>query len=147
MVIPEIEKAKNVFNDANKLYNDILFRYVNLSSTKRELINYNRLQLSKGIKSNGKLITPFYASIFYKGRISPVDLKDTGSFYRSFKVAILNNTDIFIHIYATDPKTPKLEFKYSKEIFGLTDSNVELFAQNFITYFLTEISKEIINRI
>lgn len=147
MFIPEIHKTISVFKNIEPIYNKVLFRYLNLTSTRREIIGYNHKQLQKGIKSDGTLITPFYASIFYKGRISPVDLKRTGRFYRSFKLDVTNNSDIYIFISATDPKTPKLEFKYTTKIFGLADSSVELFIQNFIPYFKAEVEREIKNRI
>lgn len=147
MFIPEIEKAINALGKIEPLYNKILIKYLNLASTQREIIGYNHSQLERGIKSDGKLITPFYASIFYKGRISPVDLKRTGRFYRSFKIDVFENTDVFLFISATDPKTPSLEFKYTTRIFGLSDSSVELFVKNFIPYFKTEMEREIKNLI
>lgn len=147
MVIPEIQKVKDVFKDANKLYNDILFRYVNMSSTKAELIRYNHSQLEKGIRSDGTKINPFYVSLKYKNRFNPVDLYLEGDFYKSFKVAVVKGNDVLLLIWASDFKAPFLKGDYGKEILGLTDGNVEKFAQNFVTYFTTELPKEIINTI
>lgn len=142
MLIPKIKSTIELLRNADKLYNEILLKYLRLSSTQRILLTYNKSQLAKGINRDGKLITPFYASIFYKGRLSPVDLKDTGKFYRSFRIAIIANKDIFIHIFATDlEKTAKLEFKYGKEIMGLTQTNIDKFIFNFKSYFLVEIEK------
>lgn len=145
MLVPEIQKAIDVLNNVPKLYHGILLKYLRLPRTQKTLLNYNKGQLAKGIKRDGKLITPFYASIFYKGRIAPVDLKNTGAFYRSFKVSIIDSKDVFIHIFATDAKTPKLEFKYSEKIFGLTESNIEKFVEDFKQYFLNEIERIIRN--
>ena len=141
MEIPAIRKAKSVFDNADKLYNDILFKYVNLASTQRLIIGLNHLQLENGIKSDGSKIKPFYASLKYKGRRSPVDLYLEGDFYKSFKVSVVKGQDVFLLIWASDFKSPFLKGNYGKEIFGLTDTSVQLFVDNFRPYFLTEIER------
>ncbi len=100
MFIPEIHKAINVLKKIEPLYNKILFKYLNSTSTQRDIIGYNHNQLEKGFKSDGTQITPFYASLKYKGRKSPVDLYLEGNFYRSFKIEVFENTDVFLFIFA-----------------------------------------------
>lgn len=51
-----------------------------------------------------------------------VTLKDTGDFHRSFFARFVGK---YITIGATDSKAYKLETKYSKDIFGLSDNNVQ----------------------
>lgn len=143
MFIPEIHKAINVFEKIDAIYNKVLFRYLNLSSTQRKIIGYNHSQLEKGIKSDGSLITPFYASLKYKGRRAPVDLYLEGNFYRSFKIEVFENTDVYLFIFASDRKANFLKGKYDKKILGLTENSIDLFVQNLIPYFKREMPKEI----
>lgn len=147
MLIPEISNVINALNDMPKMYNTILLRYLKLVSTQRTLLTYNKFQLSEGMKSDGTQIKPFYASLKYKGRRSPVDLHLTGDFYRSFKIEVFESTDVFLFIFASDKKANFLKGDYGEEIFGLTDENIDRFADDFKEYFLNEIGKEMINRI
>lgn len=147
MLINAIDNVINVFKNADKLYNVILVNYIALVSTQRQILDYNRNQLSKGLKSTGELIKPFYASLNYKGRRSPVDLKQEGDFYKSFKLTAIKGSDVFLYIYATDSKTERLQEKYGNAILGLTDRNVDRFAEDFKEHFLLEIRKIITNQI
>ena len=149
MFIPEIHKAINILEKIEPLYNEILVDYLNLSSTQNKLIGYNHAQLRQGINSDGKLIKPFYANIKYKGRKSPVDLYLEGNFYRSFKIEVFKNTDVYLFIFASDSKTRFLtsDSRYGKKVIGLTDKSIDLFAKDFIPYFKREIARKIKNMI
>jgi len=57
-----------------------------------------------------------YANIAYKGRLKPVDLKDTGAFRRSFDLKHRGNV---LSVTASDEKTDKLQDKYGDDILGL----------------------------
>lgn len=68
-----------------------------------------------------------------------VTLKDEGDFYRSFYVEARSDS---FYIYAKDEKTNDLERKYGKEVFGLTDDNLnELIWSYIYPRLLTELKK------
>lgn len=99
------------------------------------LANYNKDQLNRGLTSKGEEISPGYASPIYeseKNALNPLpglgvpDLKLTGAFYGGFNVTA-GYTGIFT-FDSSDSKTPQLEAKYGKYIFGLTNENKKIYA-------------------
>lgn len=72
-------------------------------------------ELDKGRDMNGGDLGE-YANIAYKGRLRPVDLKDTGDFRRSFELDVKGGR---IEVDATDVKTVKLTDRYGDDIVGL----------------------------
>ncbi len=97
-----------------------------IDSNSTILENLNRKQLRQGIRSDGTEIKPYYRNILYKGRLRPVDLRNTGAFYQSITVEVTDDT---VEIDAKDSKTEKLQAKYGKLILGLTIDNKRLFLQ------------------
>lgn len=95
-------------------------------------LNTNDQLYKDGILSNDEPVTPEYSNPYqrFKQRINQpsdrVTLRLTGEFHKSFKVRIGAQD---FEIYATDPKTNKLTQKYTKNIFGLTKSNQQLFSE------------------
>jgi hypothetical protein len=107
-----------------------------IENTGKEIIQLNTIeQLYKNsIDSFGRKLT-LYSSPLYaidKSRLNPLpglfhpDLYFTGDFYRGFYVTA-GYTGIYT-IDSSDSKTGKLEAKYGKEIFGLTEQNTERYA-------------------
>ena len=99
-----------------------------LSYVAPEMEDQNRAQLLEGKLSNNSDITPPYADFTIKikkrkgQKHSNVTLKDTGEFYKSIYADPVNDGIIF---GANDEKANKLESKYSSDIFGLTDANLD----------------------
>lgn len=99
------------------------------------LANYNKDQLNRGLTSKGEEVAPGYASAIYereKFSMNPLpglgvpDLRLTGAFYSGFNVTA-GYTGIFT-FDSSDSKTPNLEAKYGKFIFGLTNENKKIYA-------------------
>lgn len=51
----------------------------------------NRKNLDRGRRNDNSAIRPRYASVKYKGRLTPVDLKVTGAFHGSIKAVATAN--------------------------------------------------------
>lgn len=91
-------------------------------------LNVEDQLFQQGIDSEGQAITPGYAPLtisIKRQKGQPTDrvtLRDTGYFHRSFQISYGNDA---FGIYATDPKSQKLERKYGSEIFGLTDDSLQ----------------------
>tara|TARA_R110002049_G_C9177884_1_gene563254 strand:- start:15468 stop:15905 length:438 start_codon:yes stop_codon:yes gene_type:complete len=80
---------------------------------------------NEGIDSNNIVLAPYSKdTIFIKqSNNQPYDrttLKDTGDFYRGFKLIFTSN---HLFITSTDDKTDLLMGKYGTNIFGLTPDN------------------------
>lgn len=93
-----------------------------------EIIDMNTAQLDQGLDGNGNPIepgyTPFTVSIKRgKGQVtSHVTLEDEGDFRRAFFVT---RGSRYFALGSDDPKTRKLEQKYGKDIFGLTEPHID----------------------
>lgn len=91
-------------------------------------LNIEDQLFQKGIDSDGQAITPGYTPLtisIKRQKGQPTDrvtLRDTGDFHRSFQISYGNDA---FGIFATDPKSQKLEKKYGREIFGLTDESLQ----------------------
>lgn len=107
-----------------------------------EMIDFNTDQLSKGKLSTGKKITPDYSNEYakFKGFKTP-DLKLEGEYY-SGKYIEFKNTSFLMG--SNDEKADKLENKYSLDIDGLTDSNLNESGELIADDFIKEITNEFI---
>lgn len=91
-------------------------------------LNIEDQLFQQGIDSDGQAITPGYTPLtisIKRQKGQPTDrvtLRDEGDFHRSFQISYGNDA---FGIYATDQKAQKLERKYGKEIFGLTDQSLQ----------------------
>lgn len=104
-----------------------LIRQAVISNDER-LIEMNRSQMERGVRSDGDLIQPEYRSMGYaffkrgQGTKAPMgvpDLKLTGAFHREMVLVVEGDEYEF---GSTDEKTWMLTEKYDK-IFGLTKEN------------------------
>lgn len=116
-----------------------------IRSDETQLLDLNRLQLSVGLDSDNRYLTPAYRSGAYslykarKGSQSPFgtpDLKDTGSFYRGLYIG-----DKFT-IQSTVSYAKDLEDKYGGSIYGLSKEDIELYIQ---TSFIHKLKQRISN--
>lgn len=91
-------------------------------------LNYEEQLFRRGIRADGKQITPAYTPFTtklkgYKGQPTDrVTLRDTGDFHASFLLEFEANE---FRIFAADWKEGKLKAKYGEEILGLTDKNIQ----------------------
>lgn len=107
-----------------------------IQETSNTIIQFNQIQLYRystdafGNKLN-LYSSPLYA--LTKERLNPLpgflhpDLYLKGDFYRGFKVTV-TSAGIY-SVYSTDSKADKLTLSYGAGIFGLTNSNVEIYAR------------------
>jgi hypothetical protein len=86
-----------------------------IKKNEKKILDLNRQQLDQGKDSVGKSLGE-YVNIKYKGRRSPIDLLNKGSFRAKFKLKI---TDKHIEIYSTDWKEDILIWQYGKDIHGI----------------------------
>ncbi len=92
------------------------------------ILDANVEQLEEGKRADGSRIGPPYRPLTVrikreKGqRTDRVTLRDTGDFHESFTLHVRND---LVGVTATDRKTAKLTNKYGREIFGLSDENVQ----------------------
>ena len=117
-----------------------------MRESQEAILDINREQLQHGINADNEPVG-FYRSISYaldKNRRNPlagygvVDLKDTGAFYKSFKLTIVGNKWT---ITATDVKAISLEAKYSPKIYGFTEENKMRVWEAFKADFINEFKK------
>lgn len=92
-----------------------------VGKNKEQLEDLNTLQLDTGSDTEGKSLGS-YRSIAYKGRLTPVDLKDTGAFRKGLKVKSVKGV---IEMDSTDKKTVKLAEKYGDDIVGIPRKDIE----------------------
>jgi hypothetical protein len=102
------------------------------------LEDLNKKQLRKGLRSDDTEINPYYRNIAYKGRLKPVDLRNTGAFYESITVTVLDNS---LEYDATNSKTVELQTKYGTKILGLSQGNKKIFFDRMIPI----INKDLLN--
>ena len=121
-----------MINNLKELTPERMERLLLLAIKKNEnaLIDYNIGQLLKGQDSLGKVLDPPYASASYsefKLHLNPlgvVDLKVTGDFHNSI---FINANDFPILFDSRDKKAPELLAKYSEDVLGVQDKNLEEF--------------------
>ena len=114
-----------------------------------DLVKLNTDQLLQGKDSTGDFITPDYFYDSYKAekiKKNPkagghVDLKYNGDFHDGIFVDVDSRG---ITIDSSDGKTPSLESKYGKEIFGLTpESRRKFIAETLRPGLLNALKKEL----
>ena len=92
-----------------------------IASNEHEISDLNREQLNKGLTANGRDLGE-YRNFGYKGRLRPVDLRDTGAFQEKiFAVPFQDKLELI----GTDEKTDKLQDKYGDDIIGLSDEALD----------------------
>lgn len=92
-----------------------------VGQNKEQLEDLNTLQLDEGSDTEGKSLGN-YRNIAYKGRLNPVDLKDTGAFRKGLKVKSVKGV---IEMDSTDKKTVKLAERYGDNIVGIPRKDIE----------------------
>ena len=119
-----------------------------LERFKPELLDLNTSQLEKGEASDGSNVGMYVDSEYAKfkksiGSISSpkVDLKVTGDFYEGFRAEIKKK---IISISSKDSKAGNLEKRYGSEIYGLTASNLSVYIDTILPYFIDEMRKEML---
>jgi hypothetical protein len=122
--------------------NDNLAEIVAIAGEKNdaELADINIEQLDEGILSTGKKITPDYSPGYakFKGFKTP-NLKLEGDFHSGIFV---DRKGEFLIFDSTDYKTPKLEGKYSSDIFGIAPKNEQRAADEIDETLLKDLDNE-----
>lgn len=111
-----------------------------LEQSQYEIIAFNRGQLHAGQDNTGGLIDRKYKRkqyALFKEELNPVpgygtpDLYVSGNFYNGIGV-VVNSSQWNFTISSSDSKAPKLELKYSTDIYGLDPENTEYLSQEII---------------
>jgi len=108
-------------------------------------IDLNQGQLNEGQNIDKSDIIPEYSRTTIsikksKNQISDrVTLRDTGDFYKSFKLKAENDS---FSISATDSKTNKLQKKYGTKILGLSEESKAIFARHGLKIQLMKLIKQ-----
>lgn len=95
-----------------------------MKETKERIADLNAEQMVAGIRSDGSEILPSYTDLTIylkeqKGQITDrVTLRDTGEFQAAITTEI---TETHVITDSDDPKAEKLQKKYGKKIFGLSE--------------------------
>ena len=105
------------------------------------VLQLNKDQLQRGERNDNTEITPYYRNFAYKNRFSPVDLRLTGAFYKSFKIKY---TDKGFYIFATDVKTGKLLAKYGEDVLGLTEHSITEVRKELYIFISNYLKKELL---
>jgi len=141
MDLESLLKATNRLSDSKEIERLIIEA---AKPYEAEMIDLNTSQLSDGKLSTNKKVTPKYSPEYakFKGFKTP-DLHLEGDFYAGFNIEFKEKSMIFD---SNDDKTPKLETRYSSDIFGLTDKNKqeaveEYIADDFIKLIANELTK------
>lgn len=100
-----------------------------VKANENEVIDLNTEEqlFQQGIGADGQPLTPTYRPLtisIKQSKGQPTDrvtLRDEGDFHRSFFISYGNDS---FALGASDSKAQKLEKKYGKEIFGLTDQSL-----------------------
>lgn len=117
-----IEALKSVLDN----WDDVVYGI--LDSLMEEFVGMEKERLFEGADANGGMIEPDYTPFTRRIKISkgqPADrvtLFDTGRFHESLFAERSGGEVLFD---ATDSKRDKLVEKYGKDIFGLTDRQVD----------------------
>jgi hypothetical protein len=113
------------------------------------IVDLNTSQLELGLTSEGNSIEPEYFDPEYTkykkaiGKKAPgatPDLKLTGDFHSGFYA---KKTQDWIEIHSTDYKEKQLRAKYSDEIFGLTQNNLNELGQIILPDLIKNIKNEL----
>lgn len=118
----DIQRLQRRFQSLAVVAESTVFKVIDENSELLE--DFNKKQLRKGLRSDDTEITPYYRNITYKGRLKPVDLRNTGAFYESITVTVQDNS---VDFDATNNKTAELQTKYGEKILGLSENNKNVF--------------------
>jgi hypothetical protein len=130
-----MEALYNIINSINQLNNNmILFKTMSKNPHLKKLVTElnTKKQLEFGELSTGEIL-PNYSinsQLFYGKPDIPIQLKDTGEFWRSFEVILEDNG--FIITADDDKGEVELFEKYSEDVAGLTSKNMSIFVEALI---------------
>jgi hypothetical protein len=133
MTLAELTKRSNDF------VKNIDKTIIDVCTDNPYLIDLNKKQLKQSKLKTGGQILPLYSRQYamFKGFEKP-DLRLSGDFYGAM---FLKVTPKEYTISSLDPKTLKLEGRYSPDIFGISKEN-EPFAQKITTSLIGDIYKK-----
>ena len=142
MTIPELNTKIQAF-DLNAELGKII------QKNEKAIVEYNTEQLYAGFDSKGQNLSPEYTkkTIGIKQKKSPpqptdrVTLKDTGDFYKGFKIEAKQND---FEIISTDEKAQGLKSKYGADIFGLAPEDRATVTDKILNPQLTQALNEIL---
>lgn len=111
---------------------------LSIEATKDEIVILNRSDLVQGLRADGAKIgdtDPYRFQLYAEEKYgqNPIpglgnpDLKLTGAFYQGIYVTINHGQNSFT-LDSLDQKSPMLQKKYGKLIFGLTKGSKSLYA-------------------
>lgn len=99
----------------------------------------NERQLDLGLDSNSKDLGE-YASFGYKGRFKPVDLKLTGKFRQELALRVTKKDT---QIFSDDSKSPVLQKRYGKDIFGVAKMFHYILGEALLPGFADDVKRKI----
>lgn len=114
-------------------------------NNREAIVEYNREQLSEGIRSDLQQIRPVYVDQWYanmkqrmnnKPKNGTPDLKLTGSFYDGFVIKMQGYNKY--SVTSIDSKTNDLVNKYTVSIFGFTPRSKQMIAESIMQSALIE---------
>lgn len=117
------------------------------------IITANRIdQLTQGLNSDGELIGTYKSEYFnesftFEGKSyekivgKPYNFIDTGTFFRSFKIAVFQ--DGFSIVADTEKEDGDLIDKFGNNILGLTTESLDELVKKMLPLFIDEVRKEI----
>lgn len=156
-MIKKVEALKNVINNFVSLREEVIISNVyKLNEVKDYIVELNTegqptSQLyEQGVNSDGQQLGNYTSrSIFLKltgtgdKKIDHITLKDTGEFYRSFKVEVMKNGFEII----ANPLKPDndLTDRFGKEIIGLSEQNKEILSNYLQPFILSELRKKLLD--
>ena len=149
-----MQKITDTFNELSKRFDNLPKEVENafLYCVPKQfnlIEKLNREQLWDGERADNTPVKPDYTPYTVqlktvKGQPTDrVTLKDTGAFYGSIKASVQSKS---LSLYATDPKTKKLETKYKPEIIGLQDKNKEVVAKSMLPDLKSELDKKLLKK-
>lgn len=109
-----------------------------LLGKKETILKFNDEQLDKGEDSNGKDLGK-YKNFKYKGRFSPIDLKDKNDYRNAEDIVFDNSEMVFID---SDFKDPFLTKRFGP-VKGLNEQNIERTAQLILPDVITNLENQI----
>lgn len=118
------EYSRKLRDNARNIERDLLDI---LAKHEEYILDLNREQMMRGIKSDGESIGEYKSESYeiMKELFNPrkvVDLRLTGSFHNEMYLVL---EEMPGSIWSKDEKTEMLVNRYGREIFGLTDENKE----------------------
>lgn len=146
-MIPSLDNKIKALTEAEKGFENLVIKTSKQFEAAILDLNTHEQLFLKGVDSQGQTIVPQYSrtTVQYKRAkrqpFNRVTLQDTGDFHLSFQVRFGKKD---FAIYATDPKTNKLERKYGKDITGLTDKSSRELAELMRDDFTDELRKIIV---